>query len=86
MASGDPITVDDLDRLDSENLSEDKICIVREHGNGEISWRFASTQMGPMELMQWTLFYSMMVQSGYRGRIEALEKEVAELKTLLTTR
>ena len=76
MTAGNPIT--EIDAL--TNPDEDKICIVRDHETGDISWRFANKKMGAIELMAWTSFYAMMTQSGYRARIEELEKRIAELE------
>jgi len=63
---------------DQEQLAEEKICIVRDTVTGEIAWRF-KTAGDPHTLMLWTLFYSMMTDSGYRKRIETLERQVAQL-------
>ena len=86
MANAQPITeqeVNDFNAIDDEALKEDRICITRNHETKEISWRFGTQEMSPFELMQWTMFHAMMGYSGYRARIEALEKKVTELEKRL---
>lgn len=73
-----------LNEIDVATMKVDKICIERDRGSGEIAWRFACQQMSPGDLMLWALFYKMMVESGYRARIEALEREVENLKALIS--
>lgn len=58
--------------------TEEKICIVRDVETGELAWRF-STQSDPLGLMLRALFHSLMMDSGFRQRIETLEREVAKL-------
>lgn len=69
-----------LDEIDVATMTVDKVCIERDRESGEIAWRFACQQMSPGDLMLWAMFYKMMVESGYRKRIEGLEKQVAELE------
>lgn len=75
--------LDDLNAIDKEASDEDRVCIVRDHGSKEISWRFGSSQMSPYEMIQWAVFYAMFTDSGYRARIEELEKKVADLEQRL---
>ncbi len=80
MASEKPLTLDDLDLGDADHPGEDRICIVRAHVDGAISWRFSAPQADPLGMLTRVVWFQMMHESGYHQRIERLEKRVAELE------
>jgi hypothetical protein len=67
---------DELDTQDAITRGEDRVCIVRNHETGDISWRFASPQADPLGMLMRVFWHQMMVESGFRARIEALEKKL----------
>ena len=75
--------LDSLDAIDKDTSTEDRVCITRDHDSKEIAWRFGTSQMSPYEMIQWAVFYSMFTESGYRKRIEELEKKVEQLEKRL---
>jgi hypothetical protein len=83
MEKAKPLTLDDLDLGDADHPGEDRICIVRAHADGTISWRFATPKADPMGMLARVVWFQMMHESGYHERIEKLEKRVDELEALL---
>ena len=77
------VTLDDLGLGEADHPGEDRICIVRNHATGDLSWRFACPQADPVGMLFRALFHQMMAESGWRERIEKLEREcytASELK------
>jgi hypothetical protein len=68
-------TLDDLNLGEVDHPGEDRICIVRNHATGDLSWRFACPRADPIGMLFRALFHQLMAESGWRERIEKLEAE-----------
>jgi len=71
------VTLDDLNLGEADHPGEDRICIVRNHATGDLSWRFACPQADPIGMLFRALFHQLMAESGWRERIEKLEGMMA---------
>jgi len=71
------VTLDDLNLGEADHPGEDRICIVRNHVTGDLSWRFACPQADPVGMLFRALFHQLMAESGWRERIEKLESSIA---------
>jgi len=65
---------------ESLKRGEDRVCIVRSHETGDLSWRFATPQANPLAMLIEVAWHQMFLASGWRARIEELERRVAELE------
>ena len=69
-----------LDAVDLATLTEDKVCITRDHATGAMAWRFATPQADPIGLMIRAVVYDLILNSDLAKEVSQLKVRVAELE------
>lgn len=69
-----------LDAVDLATMTQDKVCIERDHATGSMAWRFATPQADPIGLLVRAMVYDLILNSDVAKKVAELERRIAELE------
>jgi hypothetical protein len=69
-----------LGAIDLATMTEDKVCIQRDHATGQMAWRFASPQADPMGLLLRCMVYDLIINSDLAKKVAQLEERIKTLE------
>ena len=65
-----------LDAVDLATMTQDKVCIERDHATGNMAWRFATPQADPIGLLVRAMVYDLILNSDLAKRVAQLEARI----------
>lgn len=69
-----------LNAIDLATMTEDRVCIQRDHATGQMAWRFASPQADPMGLLLRCMVYDLILNSDLAKKVAQLEERIKTLE------
>lgn len=72
--------LDALNAVDLATMTEDRVCITRDHVTGTLAWRFATPQADPIGMLVRALVYDLILNSDLAKKVAQIEARVAELE------
>lgn len=69
-----------LNAIDLATMTEDKVCIQRDHATGNMAWRFATPQADPMGLLLRCMVYDLIINSDLAKKVAQLEERIKALE------